>query len=63
MIGICACDPGERNVGLRAAKLLQRDLGDIGLPGHAGGGGQHPVGADEIAALADASRDSRIASS
>ena len=49
-----ACDPGERNVGLRAAKLLQRGLGDIFLSGHAGGGREHAVGADEIAALADA---------
>ena len=48
------CDPGERNIGLRAAKLLQRGCGDIVLAGHAGGGGEHSVGADEIAALTDA---------
>src|SRR6195256_5366008 len=49
-----ACDPGERNIGLRAAKLLQCDLGDIVLSGHARSGRQYPVGADEIAALSDA---------
>jgi hypothetical protein len=38
---------------VRAAKLLQRGLGDIRLASHARGGGQHPVGADEIAALPD----------
>ena len=43
-------DPGERNVGLRAAKLLQRGRGDLGRRRHAGGGGQHPMGAGEIAA-------------
>ena len=47
-------EPAERNIWLRAAKLLQRDPGDISMAGHAGGGGQHPVGADEIAALPDA---------
>src|SRR6478672_1198364 len=49
-----ACNPGERNIGLRAAKLLQRGLGDVFLADHACGGSQHPVRADEIAALPDA---------
>src|SRR4029077_14791330 len=48
------CDPGKRDIGLRAAKLLQRDTGDISMAGHARGGRQHSVGADEIAALSDA---------
>jgi hypothetical protein len=33
-----ACDPSERNIGLRAAKLLQCDLGDIVLSDHARSG-------------------------
>ena len=49
-----ACDPGERNVGLRAPKLMQRDFGGVVLTGHARGGRQDPVGADEIAAWPDA---------
>ena len=49
-----AFDPGERNIGLRTAKLLQRGFGDIVLTGHASGGSEHPVGADEIAALPNA---------
>jgi hypothetical protein len=44
-------DPGERNIGLRAAKLLQCGLGDVVLPGQASGGSEHAVGADEITAL------------
>ena len=52
--GHLACDPGERNIGLRAAKLLQRGRGDIVLSGHAGGRREHPMGADEVAALPDA---------
>ena len=47
-------DPVERNIGLRAAQRLQCGLGDFGLPCHAGGGGQHAMGTDEIGALADA---------
>src|SRR5436190_3340137 len=47
------CDPGQRYVGLRAAQLLQRSGCDLGLPGHAGGHRQYPVGAGEIAALTD----------
>src|SRR6202022_1755777 len=49
-----ACNPGKRNIGLCAAKLLQCDPGDLSLAGHAGGGRQHSVGADEIAALSNA---------
>ena len=49
-----ACDPGERNIGLRAAKLLQGGRGDIVLSGHAGGRREHPMGADEVAALPEA---------
>jgi hypothetical protein len=45
------CDPGERNIGLGAAQFVQCGFGDFVLSGHAGGGGQHSVGADEIAAL------------
>ena len=44
-------DPGERNIGLSAAQFLERGRGDPDLSGHAGGGGQDAVGADEIAAL------------
>ena len=47
-------DPGERDIGLHAPQFLQRGLGDLDLSGHAGGGGQHAVGADEIATVADA---------
>ena len=47
-------DPRERDVGLRAAQLLQRRLRNVVVTCHRGGGGQHPVGADEIAALPDA---------
>ena len=36
-------EPGERNVGLRAAQLLQRIGGKLSLAGHGGGCGQHPV--------------------
>ena len=47
------CDPGERDIGLRAAQLLERSRGDIMLSGHAGGGGQHTMPADEIVARPD----------
>ena len=53
--GHLSCDPGERNIGLRAVKLLQSGGSDIVLSGHAGGRRQHSVRADEIAALPDAS--------
>ena len=46
-------DPGQRNIGLRAAQLLERGLRDLDLAGHAGGDRQHAIGAGEIAALAD----------
>ena len=57
------CDPGERDIGLRAAQFLECSRGDIMLSGHAGGGGQHTMPADEIAALLDRSCDRRMASS
>jgi len=47
------CDPGERDIGLRAAQFLECSRGDIMLSGHAGGGGQHTMPADEIVALPD----------
>ena len=41
-------------LGLRAAQLLECSRGEIMLSGHAGGGGgQHTMHADEIAALPD----------
>src|SRR5215472_14030609 len=46
-----AFDPSERNVRLRTAKLQQCGFGDVIPAGHASGGGEHAVGADEIAAL------------
>ena len=56
-------DPGERDVRLRAAQFLQRLLREFGLSGHAGGGGEHAMGADEIAALAERFARQRMASS
>src|SRR6516225_11166796 len=47
-------DPVDRNIGLSATKLLQGGLGDIVLAGHASGGREHPMSADEIGALTDA---------
>jgi hypothetical protein len=47
------CEPGERDIGLRAPQLLECSRGDIMLSGHAGGGGQHTMPAGEIAALLD----------
>src|ERR1700722_18215839 len=46
-------DPGQRNIWLGAAEFLQGNRAYSRLPGHSRGGGQHPVGADEIAALPD----------
>ena len=54
------CDPSERNIGLRTAKLLQRDPGDIVLSGHARGGRWAPT---KSLRCRIASRASRIASS
>ena len=48
-----AREPGERNIGLRAAQLLQRKLCDLILSGHGGRGGEYPVATDKIAALTD----------
>src|ERR1700735_4460677 len=36
-------DPGQRNIWLGAAKLLQGCPGDVVLSGHARGGGHDPV--------------------
>src|SRR5206468_4545558 len=44
-------EPGERDVGLGAAELLQRGFGGVSAAGHAEGGRQHAVGADKIASL------------
>src|SRR5215469_4607008 len=46
-------DPGEGDVGLRAAKFLERGRGEIAKSRHAGGGSEHPVRADKVAALTD----------
>ena len=46
-------DPSKRNIGLHAAKLLERGHGGLNLTGHAGGGGEDTVGAGVIAAQAD----------
>ncbi len=45
--------PRQRDVRLGPAKLLQGGRCRVGLPGHSGGGGEHPVTADEIAPLAN----------
>jgi hypothetical protein len=36
-------DPGERDIGLRAAQLLECGLGGVGLSRHGGGAGEHPI--------------------
>ena len=46
-------DPGQRNIGLRAAKLLECGHGDLDLTGHTGGSGEDTVGAGVISAQAD----------
>ena len=46
--GAVGSDPAERDIGLRAAQLLQCCLGNDDPADHAGGGGQHPIRADEI---------------
>ena len=43
-----------RNIGLRPSEFEQRGFGQIVMARHAGGRGQHPVTADEVAALPDA---------
>src|SRR5437870_12300630 len=47
-----AREPGERDVGLGAAKLLQRCLGSASVAFHAEGSGQHAVGTNKIGSLA-----------
>ena len=49
--GQLRCDPGERDIGLGPAQLLQRSPGEFDLSGHPGRDRQHPVGAGKIAAL------------
>jgi hypothetical protein len=51
--GQLGCDPGQRDVGLRAAQFGQCGGRDLGVSGHAGGDRQYPVGAGQIAALPD----------
>src|SRR5258707_15828864 len=46
-------DPSKRNIGLHAAKLLERGHGGLNLTGHAGGGGEDTMGVGVIAAHAD----------
>ena len=46
-----AGQPGERDVGLGAAEALERGFGGVSAAGHAEGGRQHAVGADEVGAL------------
>src|SRR6185437_7155156 len=52
--GQLACDPGERNIGLHAAKLLECGRGYLGSSGHAGGGGEHAMGTGKVATLPNA---------
>ncbi len=47
-------EPGDRNIGLRPFKLEQGGFGHIVAARHAGGRGQYPMTADEVAALPDA---------
>ena len=47
-------DPRQRNIGLGAAKFLQRGRGDRAQTGHASRSGEDPVRADEIGTFADA---------
>src|SRR5450631_4165831 len=46
-------DPGKGNIGLSAAKLLQCRVSEFGRSGHAGRGGEDPVGAGVVAAQTD----------
>ena len=46
-------DPCDRDVGLRAAQVLQRGLGQLDLTRHRSGGSEHPVGGGEVGALTD----------
>jgi len=62
MMGISVAIP-VRDIGLRAAKLLECGLGGRGLSGHARRGGDDLVVADVIFALADGLARSRITSS
>ncbi|HEY4043277.1 MAG TPA: hypothetical protein VGM32_15725 [Rhodopila sp.] len=55
-------NPGKRAIGLNAGKFAECGRGDRSLTRHAGRGGEHAVGADEIGALADTRAGRRIAS-
>ena len=48
-----ADEPGDGNIGLRPSEFEQRGFGQIVSARHAGGGGQNPVTANEVAALPD----------
>src|SRR4249920_693964 len=47
--GQLARDPGQRNIRLDAAQLLERGLRDLDLAGHAGRDREHAVGTGEVA--------------
>src|SRR6476469_8768736 len=47
------CHPGQGNVGLHAANLLDHDLGEIVVTRHRCGRSEQAIGADEIRTLAD----------
>jgi hypothetical protein len=46
-------NPSERDVGLHAAQLLQRGLGEFDVARHRRGCGQHAVSPGEVCALTD----------
>ena len=48
------CHPGERDIGLGAAQLVQGGGGGFGLARHRGGGGEDAVDANKVAALPEA---------
>ena len=54
LIGIWSAIQASEILGCARRSSCNASRGDIGLSGHAGGGRQHPMGADEIAALPDA---------
>src|SRR4029078_9961232 len=44
------CNPGQRDIGLRAAQRIQRRCGDVGLPSHGRARHKQPMRADVIVA-------------
>jgi hypothetical protein len=54
---------GQRGAPATSAKFAERVCGDLGQASHAGRGGQHPMRADKIRALAHGLTRKRIASS